>query len=308
VATYHVSEMNSWSRCPAAYGYEKRGVPRQQTSALAYGTVIHHVVHGLEREIWNIRIKQDRQLRNAEAYRLYQESVAKAVRTFTYYWHPHNIEGLTDPVVRWLPRQGYSELRSRGIDAIRKYADLIRFDDHELLGLEFGFQVPIDGTWDDELGQPHWLAGTVDRLALRYYRRVPGVAIDDYKTGKEQRHLRWNLQFTGYCYASTKREFWVGARGEDGFGEARGEELYQRTLEYPRRGTWINMRTFKFQDAGWRAALDYERLGLAVEQMHASVVADIYPLSISGDACAYCDFASVCGGMGRPDENYGQPA
>jgi hypothetical protein len=58
-----------------------------------------------------------------------------------------------------LPRQGYSELRQKGIDTLRKYASLIAFDDHETLGLEYSFQVPIDGTWDN---------GTVSR-------RVPAV-------------------------------------------------------------------------------------------------------------------------------------
>lgn len=38
-------------------------------------------------------------------------------------------------------------------------ADLIRFDSHELLATEFPFIVPLPGTWDDELGEPHWLAG-----------------------------------------------------------------------------------------------------------------------------------------------------
>ena len=38
----------------------------------------------------------------------------------------------------------------KGLDTIRKYADLIRYDDHELLATEYPFIVPIDGTWDDE--------------------------------------------------------------------------------------------------------------------------------------------------------------
>lgn len=74
--------------------------------------------------------------------------------------------------------------------------------------------VPIDGTWDDELGEPHILAGAVDRLAVRHY-----------------------------CYASTKREFWVGWRGADGFGEERGSLLYERFVGAGRRGTWINLRS-----------------------------------------------------------------
>jgi hypothetical protein len=42
---------------------------------------------------------------------------------------------------------------------------------------EFEFVVPIDGTWDDELGEPHVLAGAIDRLAVRHYLRKPVVAV-----------------------------------------------------------------------------------------------------------------------------------
>lgn len=145
---------------------------------------------------------------------------------------------------------------------------------------------PIDGTWDEELGEPHYLAGSVDRLAVRFYRRALTVCIDDSKSGKEQTYLRHNVQGTAYSYATTKREFWVGHRGEDGFGEERGEELYQRFQTAGRRFTWINLRTIKFQDGGWRGPHDYARFALAIEQLAALTAADVYPLSISGEACS----------------------
>lgn len=48
----------------------------------------------------------------------------------------------------WLPRQSYGELRNKGVEILKKYADLVQFDDQELLATEFSFCVPIQGTWD----------------------------------------------------------------------------------------------------------------------------------------------------------------
>jgi hypothetical protein len=48
------------------------------------------------------------------------------------------------------------------------------------------------------------------------------------------------------------------------------------------------MRTIKVQDAGWRGPKDYTRFALAVEQIVASMKAEIYPLSLSGETCQFC--------------------
>lgn len=233
----------------------------------------------------------------------------KASETFLYYWHPSNIEAICEkiPTGGWLKGHTYSELRQRGITAIRSYADEVKFDDHELLGTEYGFAVPIDGTWDEELAEPHVLVGSIDRLAVRYYARKLTVCIDDFKTGKEYRFLRHNLQFTAYCYATTKEEFWTGWLGEDGFGEVRGRALYERFRDAGRRGTWINLRQFKMQDAGWRGTQDYARFSLAVTQIAMSIQADIYPLTITGEACTWCSYRDICGSVGVPDEFHGKP-
>lgn len=443
----HQSTLAAWSRCPAEVGYQRAGVPSQTNSAAAYGSVIHHVLQGLERSLHEGRMKYG--VRSAKFAAHHHDAVQVALESFAWGWNPNNIATITDPVPAdgWLPRQGYAELRARGLDSIRKYADLIKFDDHELLALEYGFVVPIDGTWDYELEQPHLLGGSVDRLAARHFSRQLACCVDDYKctswdtpvlmadgterpasevlvgdlvvawdsgnffassvirsadngirptvrvstvttsqvvttdhpflvadpdrwvmandldfedhlelvpdwrpdewfqppirrepvlsvtatgqrptwaltvaagthitagvvthnTGKEQAYLRYNVQFSAYCYASTKKEFWVGWGGEDGFGPERGEELYQRFQGKGRRGTWINMRTFKYQDAGWRAAKDYQRLALAVDQICSSIQADIFPLTVSGSACTWCDYRRTCGGTGLPAEDDGDP-
>ncbi len=635
MAIVHQSDIASWIRCPTAFMYGKQGQPRKQLSATAYGSVIHYALETFER------------LRHTGAG--HTVSVEAAIETFRHYWSPLNIDAICEPVDVWLPRQGYNELRERGVQALRAYCQLVQFDDHELLATEFGFQVPIDGTWDYDLNEPHVLAGTIDRLAVRHHKRHPFVAIDDYKctapdtpvlmgdgteqradsilvgqkvlawvdgelrpslversqdngirtcvrvtsrhstqvvtanhpflvggqwikamdlhvgdlltlglntthaelvddktragsneayllgvlvgdgyfgdtpkltqndtdvvdalraalrgtgielagrepnfhfrgraalqdllnehglngkrsadkfipeavmaggapaaigflsgwldtdghvrvlpglppninwsttsetlarqgarllanldikanvqlirgsydgetywswrvsvstaygaarcaellqprgrkahamaaiptevlrpgprnrwpaydqdpvisldivpdqptwsltiadethvtagvvthnSGKEYKFLRQNLQFSAYCYASTKPEFWHGWRGEDGFGPGRGGQLFHRFEGKARRGTWINMKTIKFQDAGWRGPDDYRRFALAVEQIVASIKADIYPLSLSGETCQYCEFRDICAGTGVPANEHGEP-
>ncbi len=294
MAVYHQSELAAWARCAAQYGYQRAGLPSKTNSAAAYGSVMHHALEVLERAL--------------HEQVPFEEALARSLETFAHYWNPLNIEAICTPVPPdgWLPRMGYSELRMKGLATIRQYADLVRYDDRELLATEYPFMVPIDGTWDDELGEPHMLAGSVDQLVAKHFSRQLAVDVRDFKTGKEYQHLRHNIQFTAYCYASTKREFWVGYRGEDGFGE-RGEEMFRRFDGKGRRGTWINLKTLKFQDAGWRGPIDYQRFALAVTQMHAARLADIYPLTINGSVCKYCDFRAVCGGTGIAPEEHGSP-
>lgn len=264
-------------------------------SGAAYGTVIHHAIGLMEREI---------ALGTPRA-----QALQIALENFVHYWHPMNISTLCDPVPPdgWLRGQSYGGLREKGIDSLRRYAELLVTEDTELLATEYGFQVPIPGTWDYDADEPHILAGSVDRLGARFWRRQQFVAQDDYKSGKEYINLRQNLQGTAYCMASTLPEFWTGWRGEDGFGPARGKELFERFDGCARKFTWINLRDVKFEDGGWRGPKDYQRFAVACEQFAALVKADIYPLSISGSVCRFCDARKVCAGTGLPDAEEGAP-
>jgi hypothetical protein len=126
----------------------------------------------------------------------FDEALSRALETFAHYWLPINIEAITEPVPRdgWLPGNDYNTLRTKGLETIRRYADLLRFDHSTLLATEYSFMVPIDGTWDDELGEPHWLAGSVDRLAGSAYRGRPIVGIFDLKTGVQPKFLRQQVK------------------------------------------------------------------------------------------------------------------
>lgn len=316
----HQSDIGSWNYCPRRMKYEGEGRIEHTNSRLAYGQVLHHAIHVLERF----------------------GDLKKATDTFLHYWHPLNIDALTPPVPRdgWFGRDSYGEMRKRGVVALQRYSELNEWDDHETLGFEFDFVVPIHGLLVPFAGEERevWLAGTVDRLAVRWYRQRETVCIDDWKTGQQKWNLRDNLQGTAYAYASLQEEFWRGAKVEgirlgaahgtragetkrysaQGFShqdalnerfENRAEELIARFSEgAPRRFTWLNLKTIKVVDGGYRGPQDFERFKGAVLDVARSVDADIYPPRIDGETCRYCLFRRTCGGTGVPDPEHGDPA
>jgi hypothetical protein len=289
------SLLASWARCPAAAGFERAGFPRRITSAIAYGTVMHHALLVFER-----LLAEDRPA---------AEALAEATEAFSYYWSPANIHGVGEPVSPdgWLPRHSYADLRTRGIETLNQYAAGMRGRPRTLLACEYRFRVPVDGTWDDAAGEPHVLFGTLDRLQLETHQGRPVVAVGDYKTGVQPSYLRHHLQFTAYCYATTRPEFWTGWRGEEGFGAEYGATMYKRFAPHARRGTWINLQRFTEADAGFRGDADYARLRTAISQVAASIAADIYPLNLVGEVCQTCSYTAVCGGTGLPDDDSGRP-
>ena len=281
---FHQSDLQSWARCPEAYHLEHQGHPSRQLSATAYGSVMHHALHVFERT-GDVRAAED---------------------TFRHYWHPANISAICEPVDIWIGRDSYSSLLTKGVETIRRYADLKKFDDEKLLALEYEFIVPLHGTQDRQTGEPHLLAGTVDRLAIRRHKRHPTLSIDDHKTGKQHAYLRHNIQGTAYAYASTLPEFWTGWQHTDGFSYDRGIELFKEYEDIPRKFTWINLTTLRWVDGGYRGPKDYQRLTVAVQRMADSIQADIFPLNIHGEICQFCPQRNNCAGIGV-DDNEGAP-
>ena len=276
----HQSDLKSMARCGEQHRRQLAGERGHQLSATAFGSVMHHALHTLERH----------------------RDLALATNTFEHYWHPLNIDEICEPVDVWIRGQSFGTLRNKGIETLKRYWDLKRYDDEEVLALEFPFVVELDGTWDPDEEAPHRLAGTVDRLAVRYYRREMHVCIDDWKTGKKPVYLKHNVQFSAYGYASTRQEFWTGhdnadALGlPDGFGEERGYELYRRLENAPRHGWWINvMGGPDWIDAGVRnQARDYRRLLHSVDQYVRARKARIFQLNIDGSTCEFCPFRDTC--------------
>lgn len=307
----HQSDLQSWNRCPQEFRFDRIGDARKgQNSATAFGSVLHHAMHILERE----------------------KDLDVAIKTFLFYWHPMNTEAICPPIPSggWLPMHSYGELRKRGVDTLRKYADVLRHDDHELLALEFEFVVPLHMMVN---GREVFLAGTADRLAARWYRQRETLCVDDFKTGQQKWNLRHNVQGSAYAYASLQPEFWLGNTVEGyrllgekpityispGFSEQealddrfahRGAELNERfSPDIARRFTWINLKSFKWVDGGFRGPQDFDRLRKAAEQLILSCDAGIFPLRIDGETCKFCAFKDVCpDGTGLPDDTHGDPA
>lgn len=279
------SDLASYARCARQKKHHDEakagtGPQPRQLSATAFGTVVHHAVQVLET------------MHDAED----PAALDTALATFAHYWMPENIGELTEPVDEWLPRQTYGGLRDRGIHTIRDYyALLVQDTEAKLLALELTFEVPID------LGPVgiHILTGTIDRLSIRKYKRIPYINVEDFKTGRQPTYLRYSPQWTVYAWASLQREFW------DPWPDA--NERWKASLNLARRGTWIDLAKNKRVDAGWRSEQDYGRLKVALAEYVRAVQSDIYPLSMSGENCLYCPFRETCGGIPLPDEDAGRP-
>jgi hypothetical protein len=230
-----------------------------------------------------------------------------ALETFTYYWHPLHIEALCPPVDTWIMRDSYSSLLATGREAIRRFFDLLTVDHGELLALEYEFIVPLHGVLDPVDGSTVVLAGTIDRLVARQKKRYPILDFDDLKTGKKYTYLRHNIQGTTYAYASTQPEFWLGwpEYHTEGFG-ARGPELQERFARAARHFNWIDLKAMAVNDGGFRGERDYQRMKYAAQQVVNSIRAEIFPLTLVGEVCQWCDFRDSCAVVGI-DEKEGDP-
>ena len=281
------SDLSAFSRCAqqkklndqAKAGLLTGG---EQLSQTAYGSVMHHAISTLERLQFQGR----------------DDAVERAHATFDHYWDPVNISAICDPVTIWAARQTYAGLLRKGHQTIDLYGEHLAKDVSKLLALEIEFTLPLEVD-----GVVHDFHGTMDRLALRKLSGQSYVEISDFKTGQDQKYLRWNVQFTAYGWATTQRAFWT-----DAWGEEQGNDLYERFRLLARRGTWISLRNgVDRQDAGWRGEQDYARFKVAVREYVKAVELDVYPLSLKGDVCFWCRWREICGGVPVPDEQHGRP-
>jgi hypothetical protein len=271
----HQSDMSSFNRCGELHRRQRNGSRGQQLSATAYGSVMHHALHTLERS----------------------RDLKLAIDTFEHYWHPLHIDTICESPEIWIGRDSWGSLRAKGVDILKKYWDLKRYDDEEVLALEIPFAVPLHGTMDVETGEPHVLLGTIDRLAVRRYRGREHLCVDDWKSGRKKVYLKHALQFTGYAHATTETEFWTGNPTylTEGFGEERGRRLMERLASAPRHGWWIGVKDgVSWSDAGVREPRDYRRFLHAVDQYVRAVQNNIFPLNLDGENCQFCPFRDDC--------------
>ena len=292
------SDLGSFQRCAQQVKLERTYGEGETLSATVFGTVVHYALMVME------------QLHNEGR----EDACEVAVATFLYYWEPEHLPTLQemqgDPPVGiqvWLPRQSYGGYRDRGVRGLRLYYEYLKNDTGILLALEHQFTVPIEVD-----GEMHELTGTVDRLALRWHNRKPILSIEDAKTGKKPTFLRFATQWTVYSYASTQPEFWY-AFDNRGFDEIHAN-LAKKKLDFcensdgydllARRGRWLSFRDgFAVSDAGWRTDADYRRLKVHLREYIKANRADVFPLTVEGQVCTYCQFSrnGTCGGEPLPE-------
>lgn len=312
------SDLASWTRCNLQKHYQDlaRDNPDadqpEALSATEYGSVVHYAVLVLEQAMLNGE----------------DDPVGQAVATFEYYWKPENIEQLPGGARRvtvWLPRQTYGGLRIRGREVIRDVYERRHGEDSVLLALEYKFAVPLMVK-----GRVHTFQGQIDRLALRKSNRKPYLSVEDNKTGRQPRSLRWNVQGSAYCYATWLPEFWLGWKlappehgvvpfppedverlekmfGSHGWSLTDEHQVLNNLPMAPRRFRWLNLQEMKDADGGWRSERDFGRLELAVDAYVRANEAGIFMPSMVGDICQYCPWQLTCGGIGIADEEEGKP-
>lgn len=278
------SDLSSFARCAQQKklsDQQRAGIltkPAEQLSMTAYGSVMHHALHVMEK---------------AHHYKT-GDALEQAIATFEYYWDQNNIGVICPPVTIWAARDTYQGLLRKGVATLALYWEYLQKDTGKLLGLEVEFTLPyvLDGV-------EHTIHGTMDRLSLRRGSQ-PYINVEDFKSGKDYIALRHNLQFTMYVLATTYREFWQ--QWPD------GDAMFDRFALTPRRGTWISVRSgVKRSDAGYRGAQDFARLDAAMREYVKANTYDVFPLSLTGEVCRFCPFQNgLCGGVPVPAEEYGR--
>lgn len=262
------SSLKQFGECAKQYELSQvlELAPEQVGSLTVLGTVWHYAV---------------------DVYEAYGHDVDLAKRTFTYYWE--NPKELGEKIDFWHTRTTHQGLLERGLKMLDMYHELAPWTSGKRIGSEIHFVVPIG---------EHELEGTIDKLWWR-----PGqkrLEVLDFKTGAYvPDKLRFNIQFSAYCYATTRPEFWQFVPGyEDG---------YERFKKAKRGGYWYHARNGKMHSAGERVLEDYKRLYLAILEMDQAVSLGVFPLTITGESCFYCPFSDgTCGGEIEEGDIYGK--
>lgn len=295
------SDLASFSYCAQQQQYrredEAAGVQAGRLSATIFGSVMHYALETLQRL----------------AHQGDPSALDTATATFRHYWDPaHTAEICEGPPTIWAARQTYGGLLSAGQRALTEAYDWMTKGAGSkdiLLATEYTFDIPIviDGV--------HFtLHGTIDRLALRIYNRLPVLAIDDWKSGIKPDHLQHAMQWTVYSYATQHPAFWTELARQDSFDEverrvnSRGLDLYvsgEEGLEIiEKRGRWLSVKNgqFSVHEAGHRTQQHFNRMKVAIKQYLLAQAAGLHPLTMDTKKCVYCPYAAErCGGAPMPE-------
>lgn len=249
------SDLKTWGDCPLRWKFANvDGLPREQSCALTFGSIIHEAVLFLETT----------------------RDLAGALDRFREWWlEPASLDP-TYEIQRWLPKRTYQGYLTDGERILADWWSLIEWDNDVVLAREQHFVVPIG---------EHELEGTLDKLTIRWRAKTNDyvVLVSDYKTSRKAPrydYLRHDLQFHAYCLATTQPEFWTGIEN--------GEHYYEQLRGLPREAEWVQLTYPQRRFAGERNEMDYRRLAYAINQMATSVDLRIFVPTISGETCTFC--------------------
>lgn len=270
---FSASRISTWMNCPlqAHFKYDMH-MPTRQGAKASFGSIIHHVLDGLNRGVL------DAQQAEAEFLRI---------------WDDPSIMNLTPEY--WPKYTTYSSLKTKGKEIIREYAEKSKWETKKFVASEHPFLVPFG---------EHELTGFVDFLDIKKTTRGNRtLRVVDLKTAGRQPtkvELRLNVQFTVYTYAAMQPEFFMG-NGPDFPPLPNGEQLFTDLERVPRRAFWYHLMTNKEIDAGERDDGDFMRLYRVCNEIANAVDKKVFVPKI-GEACVWCDFADPCG-MPIPTED-----
>lgn len=148
------SDLKTWAKCPLIYKFQNIDLlPRLQSGALSYGSIIHDCVMWME-------VNQD---------------VETAIARFEYFWEdPTRL----DPEYRidyYVKGTNWRKYQESGPRVLRNWWSIIQWDSALVLAREVTFTVPV--------GDGHELHGTIDKLEVSYYGKLDSyvLKISDYK-------------------------------------------------------------------------------------------------------------------------------
>ena len=256
------SDLKMWMACPLRWRFANIDkLPREQTCALTFGTIVHDCVLHLETT----------------------RDLPSALERLRDLWAAPEALDPSLVITRWTKGRTWHRYAEDGATILRNWWAIVSWDPDVVVAREQRFEVPL---------REHTLQGTIDKVALRYLGDTDqtAVLISDYKTNASPpsyEDLSHDLQFTAYAYATTRPEFWAAIPG--------GDRLYDRYADAPRIGEWVQLRGPHRKSAGERDVRHYNRLAYACDAIADCVALGIYTPSISGATCARCEFADPCG-------------
>lgn len=258
------SALKAFASCPLRYRYERiDGLPREQSGALTFGSLIHECVQLMEET----------------------GDLAAAKKLFKTVWAEPEAHDPSWKIDYYVRGTSWKKYNLSGPKILANWFSVFQWDSDVVLAREYPFQVPIGSKGNE-------LSGIIDRLCLRYMPKVNRqvVIASDLKTQRKTPTLeaiQEDIQFSSFCFGTTVRSFWDDIPN--------GPELFEKLIDAPRRGEWIHLVDVKRMDAGPRTERHYRRLEMAVDAMAASVEARIFVPNISAETCVWCSWRKNCG-------------